>query len=541
MNKCVLRKAFLCYNSHVRKGIFMEQEFDKKFKKRFSQMAYGTSIIIILLMFLQIGIVGYGLTMLKENVVYLYGVFTVIGLITVIYIINKSGTPEYKISWIVFILVFPFVGSVFYLYVQLGWARRFIGKKLRLLQVEISEYMKQDPEIISYMKSSRASNTKLTHYLFKELSFPTYSHTDLDYYPSGEAKFKALIKDLKKAQKFIFMEYFIVEEGKMWNTILEVLEEKVAEGVEVRFMYDGMCSIAQLPYDYPHRLKAKGIKCKVFNPLRPILATVQNSRDHRKICVIDGKIGYTGGINLADEYINERKRFGHWKDTAIRLKGDAVRSLTVMFLQMWNVTERRSENYARYLRPTRPGFDRASGYVLPYADNPYDKEAVGEEVYLHILNHARDYVHIMTPYLILDYDMIRTLLRVAKSGIEVVIIMPRIPDKKYAFDLAKTYYQELLQAGVQIYEYTPGFIHAKVFVSDDDTATVGTINLDYRSLYLHFECGVFIYHNRVVHEIEKDFQQTLRESHKVTLTEVQNRSLYSKVCGHLLRLIAPLM
>jgi Phosphatidylserine/phosphatidylglycerophosphate/cardiolipin synthases and related enzymes len=519
----------------------MEKEFESKVKKKFSQVAYGTSIIILLLMVLQIAIVAYGLTILREDVVYLYGISVVVGIIAIIYVINESKTPEYRMSWILFILMFPFVGTVFYLFVKLGWERRSLGKKLRRLQMLTSEYMEQDTEIISYMKSSRFANVKLSHYLFEEFALPTYSNTQLKYYPSGETKFEALLNELQKAKKFIFMEYFIVEEGIMWNTILEVLEEKVQEGVEVRFMYDGMCSIAQLPYDYPHRLKAKGIRCKIFNPLRPVLSTVQNSRDHRKICVIDGKVGFTGGVNLADEYINEKRRFGHWKDTAIKLQGDAVQSLTIMFLQMWNVTERQPEHFERYLTKQTQGFNRSTGYVIPYADNPYDGEAVGAEVYLHILNHARDYVHIMTPYLILDYDMMRTLMRVAKSGVEVIIIMPHIPDKKYAFDLAKTYYRELLQAGVKIYEYTPGFMHAKVFVSDDDTATVGTINLDYRSLYLHFECGVFVYHNQVVHQIEKDFQKTLRKCHKVTLTEVQNRSLYSKLCGHLLRLIAPLM
>ena len=520
---------------------FMGKKNENKVKKKFSQMAYGTSIIILLLMVLQIGIVAYGLTILREDVVYLYGVFTVMGVVAVVYIINESKTPEYRMSWMLLILVFPFVGTVFYIYGKLGWERKTLGKKLRKLQMVTSEYMEQDTEIISYMKSGRAANTKLSHYLFQEFALPTYSNTSLEYYPSGEAKFEALLQELQRAKKFIFMEYFIVEEGVMWNSILDILEQKVQEGVEVRFMYDGMCSIAQLPYDYPHQMKAKGIRCKIFNPLSPILSTVQNSRDHRKICVIDGDVGFTGGVNLADEYINEKERFGHWKDTAIQLQGDAVQSLTIMFLQMWNVTERQPEHYERYLTEQTLGFDRKTGYVIPYADNPYDQEAVGAEVYLHILNHARNYVHIMTPYLILDYDMMRTLKRVSKGGVEVIIIMPHIPDKKYAFDLAKTYYKELIQAGVKIYEYTPGFMHAKVFVSDDDTATVGTINLDYRSLYLHFECGVFVYHNQVVHQIEADFQQTLRQCHKVTLTEVQNRSLYSKLCGHLLRLIAPLM
>ena len=363
----------------------------------------------------------------------------------------------------------------------------------------------------------------------------------MKYFPLGEYKFKALVEELKKAKKYIFMEYFIVEEGYMWGTILNILRHKVEEGVEVRFMYDGMCAISMLPYDYPNKINHWGIKCKMVNKVKPFLSTTQNNRDHRKICVIDGCVGFTGGINLGDEYINRKERFGHWKDTAVMLKGDAVQSLTMIFLQMWNVDERKEEDYRRYLTPKTPGLKRELGYVIPYADSPFDNENVGEEVYFHILNHAKKYVHIMTPYLILDNEMITTLTRAAKSGIEVIIIMPHIPDKWYAFVVAKTYYKELIESGVQIYEYTPGFVHAKVFVADDDTATVGTINLDYRSLYLHFECGTFIYNNSEIDRIERDFQQTLAKCHKVTLIEVKKRSAFTKIAGQVLRLIAPLM
>ena len=348
-------------------------------------------------------------------------------------------------------------------------------------------------------------------------------------------------KELEKAEKFIFMEYFIVEEGIMWDTILEILKRKVNEGVEVRFMYDGMCAFDLLPYSYPKKLQKFGIKCKMSNKIRPFVSTIQNNRDHRKICVIDGQTGYVGGVNLADEYINEKERFGHWKDTAVLLRGDAVQSLTMIFLQMWDVDMRGVEPYGKYLTKKAESLNDRLGYVIPYADSPFDHENVGEEVYFHILNHAKKYVHIMTPYLILDNEMLTTLIRAAKSGIEVIIIMPHIPDKWYAFAVAKTYYKELIEGGVQIYEYAPGFVHAKVFVSDDDTATVGSINLDFRSLYLHFENGVFIYDNPEVQKVEEDFQNTLAKCHKVTVTEVRNRGVLMKVAGQVLRLVAPLM
>lgn len=271
------------------------------------------------------------------------------------------------------------------------------------------------------------------------------------------------------------------------------------------------------------------------------MTSSQNNRDHRKICVIDGRVAFTGGVNLADEYINEKERFGHWKDTAIMIEGEAVQSFTMMFLQMWNVTERREELYEHYLTPKMAEKQRELGFVIPYADSPFDEQNVGEHVYLHILNHAKKYVHIMTPYLILDEDMLSTLQYVAQCGIEVKIIMPHIPDKWYAFAVAKTYYESLMKAGVQIYEYTPGFVHAKVFVSDNDTATVGTINLDYRSLFHHFECGTFIYNNRVVLDVEKDFQETLKQCQLVTKEDLKHRKVMEKICGRVLRLIAPLM
>ena len=438
-------------------------------------------------------------------------------------------------------LAFPIIGTLFYLFVKMQFGSSYMEHRLAKLRIETDPYLQQEPKVLEALWASKSANAQLSYYLSQRLGFPTYRNTEVKYFPLGEYKFKALVEELKKAKKYIFMEYFIVEEGYMWGTILNILRHKAEEGVEVRFMYDGMCAISMLPYDYPNKINRWGIKCKMVNKVKPFLSTTQNNRDHRKICVIDGCVGFTGGINLGDEYINRKERFGHWKDTAVMLKGDAVQSLTMIFLQMWNVDERKEEDYRRYLTPKTPGLKRELGYVIPDADSPFDNENVGEEVYFHILNHAKKYVHIMTPYLILDNEMITTLTRAAKSGIEVIIIMPHIPDKWYAFVVAKTYYKELIESGVQIYEYTPGFVHAKVFVADDDTATVGTINLDYRSLYLHFECGTFIYNNSEIDRIERDFQQTLAKCHKVTLIEVKKRSAFTKIAGQVLRLIAPLM
>lgn len=510
-------------------------------KKGLFRIVFSRMGIILFLLLIQFGIFFMVPGYLGDYTKYMYGIMTVLGVVVVIYIINEKGNPAFKMTWILFVVGFPFVGTLFYIFTKIQPETRFMKQRYSALKIEAGPYMRQRKDVVDAIWASKSANANLSHYLSRYLGFPTYRNTSVKYFPLGEDKFEAMVEELQKAKRFIFMEYFIVEEGYMWDTILNILREKAAEGVEVRFMYDGMCALSMLPYTYPEKIKKMGIQCKMSNAVRPFLSTVQNNRDHRKICVIDGKVGFTGGINIGDEYINRKVRFGHWKDTAVMLKGDGVQSLTMMFLQMWNVEERKPETYRKYLTPRRKELRRELGYVIPYADSPFDNENVGEEVYFHILNHAKKYVHIMTPYLILDHEMISTLTRAAKSGIEVVIIMPHIPDKWYAFVVAKTYYKELIENGVQIYEYTPGFVHAKVFISDDDTATVGTINLDYRSLYLHFECGVFIYNNSEVDKIERDFQQTLQKCHKVTLIEVKNQTMVTKVAGQVLRLIAPLM
>ncbi len=510
-------------------------------KRGLFRIVFSRTGIILALILLQVVLFMNIPSYLGEHMNYMYGLLMIAEVVVLVYIINSEGNPAFKMTWILFVIALPIIGTLFFIYVKFQPGTKLARQRMSDLKIETDPYMCQDEEVVRSMRASRSANANLAYYLSHQLGFPTYRNTEATYFPLGEDKFEALTEELKRARKYIFMEYFIVEEGYMWNTILSILRQKARQGVEVRFMYDGMCAITMLPYNYPEQIRKYGIKCKMSNAMKPFLSTTQNNRDHRKICVIDGEVGFTGGINIGDEYINRKVRFGHWKDTAVMLKGDAVQSLTMIFLQMWNVDEKRAEAYSKYLTPKRPGFKRELGYVIPYADSPFDNENVGEEVYFHILNHAKKYVHIMTPYLILDTEMITTLTRVAKSGIEVAIIMPHIPDKWYAFAVAKTYYKELIEGGVQIYEYTPGFVHAKVFVSDDDTATVGTVNLDYRSLYLHFECGTFIYNNSEVDKIERDFQSTLAKCHKVTLIEVKNRTLVTKISGQVLRLVAPLM
>ncbi len=379
------------------------------------------------------------------------------------------------------------------------------------------------------------------YYLAETGGYPVWDHTLATYYKIGEEYYASLLAELKKAEHFIFMEFFIVGEGKMWDSILEVLEEKAAAGVDVRFVYDDLGCVSLLPSAYSRILESKGIKSFAFNPFVPLWSLVMNNRDHRKIAVIDGHTAFSGGINLADEYINEKERFGHWKDTGFMLKGEAVWNYTVMFLRMWNAYRHTDESYEPF-RPHawHPEAFEGEGFIQPYSDSPLDDERLGENVYLNILNQAKDYVYIFTPYLIVDHEMQTALCLAAKRGVDVRIMTPGIPDKKTIFQLTRSYYPVLLKAGVRIYEYTPGFLHAKSFVCDDEAAVVGTINMDYRSLYLHFECGTFFYQNPLVMDVKRDSLTTMEKGREIALSDTRQGFFGSLFCA-VLRVFSPLL
>lgn len=508
------------------------------------RIIFGRTTFVLLSILFQLAILIAVFRWLEDDMFYFYGASVLLSAAAVIFILNDETDSSFKMAWIIPVLVFPVFGVALFLLVHMQILPKLLSRRLKRTGQHTKPYLVQEAGVRERLGRENPGVGRLADYLYSYAGFPVYEHTDVTYFPLGEDKFEALKEELKKARRFIFMEYFIVERGFMWDSILEILEEKVKEGVEVRVMYDGMCSMMLLPYHYPRELEKKGIKCKMFSPIKPTLSTHQNNRDHRKIVVIDGVTAFTGGVNLADEYINRKVRFGHWKDTAIRLKGDGAASFTMMFLQMWNVTEPDdAEDYGRYLasREERQGLPEGRGYVLPYGDSPMDGERVGEQVYMDILNRAQRYVHIMTPYLILDDSMKNALSYAAKRGVEVKLIMPHIPDKIYAYLLARTYYPELIEAGVQIYEYTPGFVHAKEFICDGREAAVGTINLDFRSLYLHFECAAYMYESPAVAQAEADFEETLKKCARVTLKECRSYPLAKRAAGRILRLFAPLM
>lgn len=468
-------------------------------------------------------------------------IFRIGAILLVVYIANKDDNPAYKLAWTIPILIFPIFGAV--LYLMLGDKQP--SRKLRYALEESIEdtqfLLGQDYSVMENLEREDFQVAGQAKYIDRYGGYPIYQNSDAKYYPSGEAMFEELLEDLKKAKHYIFMEFFIVARGYMWDTILEILKERVDDGVEVRFMYDDVGCVDLLPYKYYKELEKYGIMAMAFNPIKPLVSTAWNNRDHRKVIVIDGHTAYTGGLNLADEYINRIERFGYWKDAGLRVTGDAVWNFTVMFLQVWNALRKTDEGYGAFL--PHKHYDEAfvgKGYIQPYADNPLDHEIVGENVYLNIINTANHYVYIYTPYLIIDNEMMTALCLAAKRGVDVRIVTPEIPDKKAVFWLTQSYYGQLVDAGITIYQYTPGFIHAKCFVSDDKVATVGTINMDFRSLYLHFENGVFLYKNDVVEQMKKDMLNTFEISQHIT-RQMCRGNLGKTLVQSILRLLAPLL
>lgn len=496
-------------------------------------------LFLALAVVIQAAVIVIPYVLLKDYIVHFNGVFRLVSVFVVLYILKSDINPVYKIPWIVLLLALPVFGGVLYI----------IYGRLHFSKKDIMTFVNVDNKCKEALALRPTANDKLekeapliypqAKYLLDYALAPAYDNTETTYFPLGDDMFPVMLSELNKAEKFIFMEYFIIEDGLMLNSILDILKEKASRGVDVRFMYDSLGSIAKAPLDIVRDLRKAGIRCFEFNTFRSILDNRYNNRDHRKICVIDGNVGFTGGVNLADEYINVKTVYGHWKDTAIMIKGDAVWSLTNMFLTLWDGINKCDDDFAKYLPDIDVKAD--NGYVIPYTDFPIDNETVGKNVYLNMINRANKYIYIMTPYLILDNTMATSLCDAAKSGIDVRLITPGIADKRLVNLLTKSYYDKLIEAGVKIYEYTPGFVHAKIFVSDDETAVVGTINLDYRSLAHHFENAIWMYKTDVVADIKKDFLETLEKCERITFEKCLKKSFAKIVFLPILRLFSPML
>jgi cardiolipin synthase len=522
----------------------------KKKLKNTVKYVFRRRVIVILSLLAQIFLFFFVIAGTGVYLKFSYWILSILSVIVCINIINKHEKAGFKLTWIFIILLFPFFGGILYIMLNIWSNPRKIRKALfgNIAKSRDAFYLTGNrlDELIHTFPDFKTQ----AHYLQEYAGFPVYGNTRQEYFPSGESFFARVLEDLEKAQNFIFLEFFILKEGLMFNSILNILEKKAAAGLDVRIMYDDMGCFFTLPPDFQKTLRQKGIKSYVFNRFRPIVSSLQNNRDHRKIISIDGKIAFTGGLNLADEYINAVERFGHWKDAAIKIEGDGAWSLTLIFLQMWNLGFREKDDYASFFpwkeniiehteRGVTEGFEDW-GYVQPYADSPIDKENVGEHVYIQIINQAKKYVYINTPYLIVDDNLLSALILAAKSGVDVRIITPHRWDKWIVAITSRSYYRRLIQAGVKVYEYTSGFNHGKTFVSDDRIATVGTTNLDFRSLYLHFECGVLIYSSRTVAAVKEDFLSTLPSSQEITLRDCA-RVGFQRILPDILRVFAPLM
>ena len=458
-----------------------------------------------------------------------------------LYILNKKEKPAYKLTWIMLILFAPVFGGIFYIIFTLQSNSRKLKRQRKKIDAALRPLFLLPGNSLPLILAEHKDCAPQVRYLQEFAGFPVYRHTKTEFFPSGETFFARLLPELEKAEKYIFMEFFILEQGRMLDPVIGILERKARAGLDVRLIYDDLGCFLSLPANFHDELEKKGIRCMIFNPFKPIWSSYQNNRDHRKIVSIDGKVAFTGGMNIADEYINVYEKYGHWKDAGILLEGEAAWSMTLIFLHMWNLGRDPIEDAAAlYPWKTEPCTTASDGWVLPYADSPMDDENVGEHVYIQIINAAKDYVYINTPYLVVDDNLLSALTLAAKSGVDVRIITPHRWDKWVVRICSRSYYRQLVQAGVKVYEYSQGFNHSKTFVSDDKVATVGTTNLDFRSLYLHFEDGVWVYGSGIVAAVKEDFLSTLPSCHRITPEDCARNAL-QRIVQDVLRLFAPLM
>ncbi|MBQ9968137.1 MAG: cardiolipin synthase [Oscillospiraceae bacterium] len=498
-------------------------------------------LIVALAILLQLTVFVVTMFLLSDYRSWIQTALTILSAVSVLYILYDSSNSSYKISWIILILAFPVAGIC--IYMAFGGRRlsRRIRERMTLAEDIVRENLRQEPLTFETLQNVSDPGAAISSYLYHTTGYPAYDNTETEYFSSGEDTFRRMLEELKKAEKYIFLEYFIIGEGVMWDAIFEILKEKSLRGVDVRVMYDDFGCITTLPADYVMHLGGYGIRAKIFNPIVPVLSGRLNNRSHRKLLIVDGKVGFTGGINLADEYINEKERFGHWKDCGLCLRGEAVWAMTVMFLSMWDSQTGEKEDVSAYRPEYAYPLAGGEGFVQPYADTPLDAEDVSENLLVSLFHRAVRSIYIMTPYLILDDKITSALLCAARSGVDVRIVTPHVPDKWYVHAVTRAHYEMLTEAGIRVYEYSPGFIHSKVYLVDDRYAVAGTVNLDFRSLYLHFENAVFLYEPACILSIGDDFRRTFPVCEEITWRKCKNTGLFQRLVRAVLRIFAPLM
>lgn len=505
---------------------------------KFWKFITGRLLWSAILISVQVGLLVYAIFLGSVKYALLSQIFMAITWIMTMIVVGKDENPAYKIGWMLIFMLFPLYGG--FLYLLIG-NKKFTSRISRKWDQTATLYREGMADVSSDNLTVDEDDPMLARqqsYITKVSGFPALDGTEAKFYAVGEDWFDDMMEEISHAKRFILMEFFIIDEGEVWDSVLAILKRKVDEGVDVRLVYDDVGTIKFLPQSYPDKLRAMGLKVALFNPLKPHINSRMNCRDHRKVLVVDGNVGFSGGVNLADEYVNRKLLYGHWKDYAIRLEGKAVGNLTLMFMQIWVWCTHEALDFS-YFMPK--GAMRGKGFVQPFGDNPMDDRNVAESAYQQIISTATRYVWITTPYLVLDNELVSSLRVAACSGVDVRIVVPHIPDKWYVFAVTRSYYRELAYWGVKVYEYLPGFIHAKTIVSDDKVAILGTINMDYRTFYLNFENGIAFYHAPVVGEVAEDVQKVCTLSHLVTMDEVNRTPLWRRIGRQLLRLFAPLM
>ena len=510
--------------------------------KKLNRLLYSNKLFALIMLLLQVAAFISMYIWISDYSNVLIGFTTVFSAILIIIEVNRENEPTFKMTWIMLIAIIPVFGGLLYLFMRIRTVAWNIKDDYDNIREANALYLEKDEELEKQLDAMDSRESDFVRYLEKYGGSPAYGESTVQYYPSGRRMFEDMKRELTRAKKFIFMEFFIINTSSlMWSEILDILRTKSRQGVEVRVLYDAMGCITTMPRHYDEYLRRLGIKARVFSPIVPLISTHQNNRDHRKILVVDGECAFSGGINIADEYIGEKVRFGHWKDAGFMLHGKGVEGFTSMFLDMWNVNDDTIEDGGKYILSSSGIATEHNGFVVPFADMPFSDMHIGKRAYLHNLECAKNYVYIMTPYLVIDSEMYEGMKYAAQRGVDVKIIMPHIPDKAYALYLARTYYKELIKAGIEIYEYTPGFVHSKISVSDGNRAIVGTINHDYRSLYLHYECAAYMMNVPAIIDVERDFKDTLEKCHKITLSDIKKFNIITRLIGHITRLVAPLI
>ena len=489
---------------------------------------------------LQLGWLLLSVLILNEHYPLLEGISRILALVVILKINSKSSNAAFKIPWIMLIMAFPVMGLSLYGMLVMFGDLKHMGKRIQWNHFHIWGQMPKPDLILQEMNQPILPVRGICTYLQKTGGYPAYDHTDTTYFPEASDAFFSMKRDLEAATSFIFMEYFIVSADASFAELCDILVRKARQGVDVRLLYDDVGSVGSANLLVARKLSQAGIRCMAFNPAVPVLNLFMNHRDHRKIAVIDGKVGYTGGFNLADEYFGRRSLYGHWKDTGLRLEGDAVRSLTASFLEMWNACSQKHEPVEQFINVSHKMREK-KGIVQPYADNPLGTERLAENVYLNLIYGARESLYMITPYLIITDEMINALGLAAKRGVDVRIITPGIPDKKMVYAVTRSYYAALINSGVRIFEYSPGFCHGKQMLCDGKLASIGTSNLDYRSLYLHFENNVLLYDTESVEQMAMDFDAIFGQCREVTEQYRGHSTVVLRIGQYILRLFAPLL